>query len=302
MIRRFLFLLLLLPSLACADAYSSKILSLSPCWYWRMDAASGTTETSLGSASGSDGTYQASPALNATGIPALVDKAVTFASASSQYMNWSTGGGTCASGNKGFCASGTLQDTTVIAWIKKTTDISMSVISRAATSNFSWVLFSRNTGTAEVTVWQIAGANYLTSGVSTSTACLAASGWCMIAGKITASTPKAQVYVNGVPDSSSTTTSGTCNEGGTFDLARRGDNTNYADATIDEVAVFTSLVSDADIALLYTLGAKLPSHGGMPFSARRDWNVILGPESWSVKRGSLATFLKTGTAVMGMLW
>ena len=57
-----------------------------------MDAASGTSETDLGS-SPQNGTYQNGFTLNATGIPALTDKAASFSGAANTRMRNSGGAG-----------------------------------------------------------------------------------------------------------------------------------------------------------------------------------------------------------------
>jgi hypothetical protein len=72
--------------------YNAAILSKAPIHYYRMDAASGSTEADLGS-SPQNGIYQNGFTLNVTGIPALSDKAASFSGAANTRMNNSGGAG-----------------------------------------------------------------------------------------------------------------------------------------------------------------------------------------------------------------
>jgi hypothetical protein len=72
--------------------YSAAILAKSPIHYYRMDAASGTSEADLGS-SPQSGTYQNGFTLNAAGIPALTDKAARFSGAANTEMQNAGGAG-----------------------------------------------------------------------------------------------------------------------------------------------------------------------------------------------------------------
>ncbi len=255
-----LLLLLALPSIghaACVvtDAYSSLVCSYAPVRYFRMDASSGTTENDLGT-SGVNGTYGGTFSLNATGIPAVTDKAVTFTGVAASRLSAGAAGGTVngpdATNGVGWTAN---------CWVNfSSTAGNQAVCGRVFAGQFQWFFLNINPGL----YWQQygvggggscngAGTNTAVSGLTPSTGT-----WYMLTFSSLGNGTNIDgvFYINGASQATVTNksiaTNAACSQN--VFVGTDGGGLYPPSATIDEVSIIPSQLSAAQVLAMYNCG------------------------------------------------
>lgn len=196
--------------------------------HWKLDETSGTSAADS-SGNGHTGTYVNTPTLNETGAFGS-SKAVTFASASTEYveqstLNWSTLSSAC----------------TVAAWVKMT-DFAATypIVGNAGAGTVG--LFVNTSGQLDVRLGgTTVGTNRLIAGTAFSSGV-----WTHVC--FTWDGTTLTLYTAGVVDGSdgSMTTTFTS---GNIRLARS--TSAYTDGTLDDVRIYSRALSAADVAELY---------------------------------------------------
>lgn len=277
------------------DCYRPVIQADVPCYYFRMNATSGTTQDGEGFLGASDNmTIVNSPTLNATGIPgANPDPATTF-NGTTQY-DADLGGsdqdcqGTAAGAARP-CDAGTPHDFTGEAWAKTTTSAATQITyARVGTGaavgagTFEDAQGLNAGGTISCVQYNnSAGGNFASVA---STATYTVGQWVYAVCQVTASSYKIQVFINGVADNDSTSTSGTCQGlGPNWMVGARGNFTdpgypqNFFSGTIDEVATYNRKLSAREIAEHYSTGITFDSCLDWPFNAKQERHMLMAPD------------------------
>lgn len=273
MIRRLLAALLLLPTLAFGDAYSTQIISeIGFGLYWRMNETSGTTLANSSASSGSayDMTTHNTPTLNQAGVVAARAPSILWTSASSQYADVTkndTGSG------PGDIGQG---DRTIECWTKVTTDVGY-VISAAEASTGTQA--SRGWGVAAIAnsgivfqYFDAAGTGVYQQLIGSTN--MTAGSWYAVAVAWTLATHKSEVFLNGVSDGSTTTVTGSPSGSITYwNLSRlAGQNVSYYGGNSQDCAVYLGTVSAATLLAHYNLGVAtgITTQGRRIFQSQRD--------------------------------
>jgi hypothetical protein len=210
------------------NLFNATALADAPQDYWRMDAPSGATETDTGTG-GHNGTYVGSPTLGATGaLAADSDTAVTF-NGTTQTMNASPG----------IAAS---HDYTIELWFKSggnTTGSPIIVGNSGAEPQLG--------GTDSGVVF------YLSSGSSCNFGPVTANTWYHVVGTYKNSTGLNCLYKNGVLVDSVTNAP----MGGftTLHFASSSGAANFWKGTLDEVMVYSTVLTAARVLAHYQAGA-----------------------------------------------
>jgi hypothetical protein len=299
-IRRLLALALLLPSLAWAvcgtDNYSNTVCADTPTFYWRMDATSGTSETDK--ADSSNGTYASGFTLQATGIPANTDKAVTFDGTSGTKMvAIATGGGTSKGPSIGNGVGWTAE-----IWVKFTnfTDPGGGVIGvftrygHALQYQWDMALF---TGTSKIRMqfWNDCNGSTATS-IIAGAAASTGTWYHLVATTVGTGTQigTGEFFINGVSQGTASNFNICANAdaSGDVEVANTEDNSLPFTGVADEPAIYTSVLSGTRITAHYNCGNAGTSctgsavTAGLPLSVKRDPLPKLRP--WSPKEWFVA--------------
>ncbi len=241
------------------STYTTEVSADSPLAWYRMDASSGTSESD-NSGNAHTGTYSGSPTLNVTSLLLAdvdADKAVTFASASSQRL---------LADVLGSLGSNALTSTAEF-WIKTTTtntlQAAFGTVKTGTTMMYACYLntdFAEAASVGKTTLAVRDNAGVLRRGHMTKNIYDGVPHH--VVWEVIASTGLAfACWVDGV---SQTVTMGDVNVLGTmanFDFGMgiggrnvRGTFDRYCDATLDEVAFYTSRLSSTRIAAHYNAG------------------------------------------------
>lgn len=260
MICRLLALLLLLPSLAAAD-YASTIQGDCAIHYYRMDAASGTTETDQGASCGglgtNNGTYNGTFSLNQTGIAgAGTDKAASFVTNGYLQVNASTEFMPNTSAGVGWTIEFWFMpvDATSFAILYATTDATAA----------SQVLWIAKTAAGAIR-WHMHQSNCTSQMADATAGTYTAGVWnhvvLVTVGAGSGTFTSFRLYVNASLVSTVTSFSGTaCGGGGTVMRLAQNAGNFYAGA-LDEVAFYGPNVAltQTQVTNHYTLGTNAPS-------------------------------------------
>lgn len=219
------------------SVYSDAVLALSPLAYWRMGEASGTLDNAEGTA-----TYDAfttnAPTYGVTGLlTGDPDTALSFAAGSSQYAQ--TNGALPAIG----------PNFSLAAWINVT---SLSADRMVLSQQSNAFLRVYSTGQLEFH-WVDAGAvgrNLATVGSDITTG-----QTYFIVGLYDGT--RAKLYINGSTAAQSVELTSGGVPSAIWHIARHATAILSFDGAIDEVAIFDSVLSDADISNLWAIGAGL---------------------------------------------
>lgn len=285
MIRRLLIALCLLPTLAWAVNYSTTVNTFSPNHYYRMDAASGTTETDIGS-SATNGTYEnilGTFTLNATGlIFGDTDKAVSTTGSRMYSVNAAntmpadtTGGGWSQ-----------------LIWFKPTSGVTMGLSAKDSTASNRqmWDFGLTWNGSAFVPHWIMRdltiscnGGTYkdATGGTLANNAIHMALLTTAGGGTGSNTLSRMTLYIDGVQVFQTTSFSGqmcpvSVNNDANYGVgcgtpgnqSGQGCGSPFI-GTIDENATFTSELTAANDTTLYTAGIAPAAGSRWPFTVRR---------------------------------
>lgn len=212
--------------------------------HWKLDEPSGTSAADS-SGNGYTGTYTNSPTLNVAGAFGT-SKAVTFASASSQY------------GDVPHNAAFSTASWTIACWIKPTTWTSgagLDTLLSKSSSSFPFAPWELRKTTSATTVEINIGA-----GGSSATAVgssLTAGTWAHVAATWDGTTLR--IYNNGSQTATSTATSGSAfTNSANISIGRSTQFGRYFNGTIDDVRIYSRALSAADVAALYAYSGFLP--------------------------------------------
>jgi len=217
-----------------SESYFATCFALAPVSYWRLGESSGTVAVdAMGS---NNGTYTNAPTLGATGaLTGDTDTAVTFASASSQYVTIPH----AAALHPGDVIS-------ISAWFKR------------ATSGAAHAIWSN--GPTDALLW-IFSDNHLyfsregVGNMFASTATITDTNWHhVVATKNGATTI---VYYDGAVMAGSGSNQ-TLTDSGAASTIGRDSGSDYFNGTIDEPAIWNRALSAAEVATLYAAGTTAP--------------------------------------------
>lgn len=278
------------------DCYRPIVQADIPCYYFRMDALSGTTQNGAGFFGSTDNmTIINAPTLNATGIPGANPNPATIFNGSTQYEVDAGGSaqdcqGTAA-GPARPCDSGSPHDFTGEGWAKPDSSWAAqgNIYARVGTGaavgvgDFEDNLFFGPTLLLTCTQFTTgAGGNF-----STVTAVTAATvnSWVYGVCQVTASPYKIQVFVNGVADASSSATSGTCQGlGPHWMVGAYGHFTDpgwpqrFFNGTLDEIATYNRVLTAREIAEHYSMGITFDSCRDWPFNVKQERHMLQAPD------------------------
>lgn len=239
-------------------SYASTVLGFTPGGYWRLGEASGTLADSSGNSN--TGTASGSPTYAQTGL--LTNDAGTclsFVRASSQRIDC----GTASTVDPG--------DTfTVMAWIKRPSNngVQNTIVSKGLNSLAFYIDASTNKlGLAKSNVSVIA--------LSTGTVADTSRHFVVC----TKSGSTVHFYIDGTEGTGTVTNATMSTANGlqftiAADLSTGPTYSSYADLSIQEVAVFPTALSAANITTIYNAGAIPPAAAAKP-SANLAVNVLL---------------------------
>jgi hypothetical protein len=289
-IRKFLTLVLLVPSLAWAtcpatDAYSTVVCADNPVSYFRLGESSGTTATDVGSLA-NNGTYTGSPTLGATSLLASSSNTAVTLNGTTQ---WASAANDAAYSNL------SAHSLSCDLWVKPAAVAGNCLLAAGSTSNNDFLI--QHTTHVFFNVYQSDCANnHLATGAGAAT--LSVGGTYYIAAVYDFLTPKILTYVNGVEDKTSTSASGAaaavgCATGG-LQIGRREITASNCptSGTIDEVACYTSVLTPARVLAHYNAGIVAQAGQVFPFSVKRaplpqlkPWS----PKEWFMTVGTVPT-------------
>jgi hypothetical protein len=221
------------------SAYRNAILADNPISYWRLDETSGTTAYDLEQAN--PGTYTASPTLAQAGaLSGDPDSAVTF-NGTSQYVNVP------------YNASLNSSHFTVEVWAKATGGAGTyrGVMASRSFPN-GWVLYAAGNN-----LWQF-WINNGTTMLTISGGSVTLNAWTHLVGTFDGTT--ARFYVNGVLANSATITSYTPQTTKALEIGQGEPGSGfYFPGTIDEPAVYGTVLSASQVLADYQLGSQAPT-------------------------------------------
>ncbi len=176
---------------------------------------------------------------------------------------------------------------TVGSWIKTSSTNRQSIITKGTTSDYSYELeascpYCSTTGASRFAIYQSGGAPY--SSVCSNTD-ITDGKWHYITATWDPDTTTTKIYIDGILENTSTTTSGTINSdsGAAFNVGHRADDSNYFDGLIDEPFVTATAISASKIKQMYEIGYRaLQSHGTGLGGGSADSNQHLGGSSNNV--------------------
>jgi glucose/arabinose dehydrogenase len=242
-------------------AYRDTVIADSPVSYWRLGEASGST--AIDERGANAGSYVGSPTLGAPdALAGDANTAVTF-NGTNQYVNVPDASGLSPEAG----ASGKVS---VEAWAKlaslPTTQPATVVSKGTGTNSYEYALrvLPDPVGAAEFVVWSPDGSTY--QHIATPAGTIAPGVWYHLVGTCDNGVA-CRIYVNGTERGSVTTGWGTllpANTDAPLAIGRRSDNVQYLAGTIDEVAVYPSVLSAAQIQTHYTAGTTTGGGGNRP--------------------------------------
>jgi Concanavalin A-like lectin/glucanases superfamily len=220
--------------------YSDAVLADSPLLYWRLNEVTpGTGSAADSSGNGRNGTYVGSP----TGVAGLVindtDLAVQF-NGSSQWVT---------STYNPFAVGGTL---TFECWWKRNTRTTNDCIwggSQASTQPF----FTQSLNVDDISFFTSAGA----AGQTWTNAALFGNVF-HLALTFTGSTKVSELWVNGVSQGTKTHSTDFDIAPGNFNLCKRSASSDPADGTVDDMAIYGSILRSDQIRAHYQAGGGMP--------------------------------------------
>lgn len=231
------------PSPPSASAYQRAVLADTPFLYWKLDEPSGTVaaDTSVNS---HPGTIVNTPALGQTPLIST-GKACRYTAASSQYTWYSVGGGLPNPGQSVL---------SVECWIKTTqSGGGFPAIVGAANANASqqaFLLRLNASNAIEAVWWSSGGASFVHDG---STVVNGGGAHHVV---MTQDGTKSHIYIDAVEDGagsaySASPTVGTLWEFGVATRFHFGVAAEFFDGTVDEVAIYNTVLSPARVAAHY---------------------------------------------------
>lgn len=221
-------------------SYKEEVLADSPVSYWRMDAASGTAETDLGSG-GHNGTYSGQFALKEPGIPGGEgDSGVLFNSSLKTGRMEATNSGS-VSGNW-----------TVEIWAKYSTlRNSDKLLSTRKTGEHSFDIGVEASGAVHADIGN--GTVWLTTAANSGTGAVTKEVWNHIV--LAATETGYKIYVNGKLNGEGSYSGVPLLWNSEHSVFVAGlSETEYSSSTIDEVAIYSTALSKTRVEAHYSAG------------------------------------------------
>jgi hypothetical protein len=233
---------------APTDTYGSTIYGTTGLvGYWRLGEASGTN---AGDLKGNPGTYSG-VTLGATGITTGGDKAASF-------------DGVAANVNipdaNGYSPSQT-NALSVEAWVYFPSvtpgGLETLVAKGNGTDGYEWSLRASGSGGIEWIVWDQFGGNVADSGSWPSDGAMTTGRWYHCVGTYQTTSPKLVLYINGAWVADSTGAEGGTSPSNTaapVTIGDRSDNSQYLAGVIDEVSIYSVVLTSTQVADHFTKG------------------------------------------------
>jgi hypothetical protein len=224
------------------------VLADTPVSYWRLGEASGTAANDERGAL--PGSYSGQPVLGTTGALAGDPNTAVRFSGSGQYVNVTDAPQLSSEAG----GSGKLS---IEAWINVASlppSGPATVVSKGAAGGYEYALRVWYTGAVEMVLWAPGGTTY--ASIATPGRVVTTGSWYHLVGTCDNGVA-CRVYVNGVEVANKTSNWGAKLPADTtapLSIGRRGDNVQYLAATIDEVAIYSTVLSSSLIQAHYTAG------------------------------------------------
>jgi len=224
-------------------SYSSEVLADSPVGYWRLEETTGATAADS-SGNARDGTYTGSPTLGVPGALAIsTNKATTF-NGTTQYV---------AISDAAAFSIPTTNLFSVEAWFRTTaTGAVRNIVSKVTAANFEWSMFINGAPAINFLVYNAAGGG---SNSLQGPASVVANTWYHVVATVNASTNAMILYINGVQVDTNTNTQILANGTSPVNIGRRPDGTSLFNGSVDEVAIYPTVLSAARVAAHYAAAA-----------------------------------------------
>lgn len=233
---------------ALAD-YAKNAQADLPGAYYRFAETDATGVLVDSSGNVRQGQYQGSPAVSQAGAIKNDPNAAVLFNGSNEYVD--------SIADSNFWSPATTGDFTALCWFKLTAGVAtiQQVMSKGSPYEFQ-VRFNGSSLVPRYTMFTAAGATYHDVGAGTGNEC-AAGAWCFFAfthddGVI------GRAYFNGVETNTNSSYSGTQtgNQATPVNIARRQNNDNFLNGTLDECEVYGSILSPARIESRWKYGTQ----------------------------------------------
>ena len=230
------------------SSYRDTVLADQPIAYWRLGETSGTVAADQRGQR--PGSYAGAPTLGATGAsPRDTDRATTF-NGVNEYVSVPDAGSFTP-------LVGTAGKLSLEAWVKVNALPGAgpgTIVSKAAAGAYEHSLRVHPNGSVEMVLWAPNGDTY--QAAATPAGAVAAGQWVHLVATCE-NRVACRVYVNGVQRGSATGgwgTTGPANGTAPLNIGRRADGTQYLNATIDEVAIYSGALSPTRVQAHYNAG------------------------------------------------
>ena len=240
--------------------YADVVLADSPYVLYRLGEASGTTAVNAQGTTARNGTYVNTPTLGATGaLQGDADTAVTLASGSSQYIDAPVSGLGALMGN-GF---------TFECWIKTTATTAQRLFGLRTGNPFIQCTINENAaGKLRLNI-RANTTSLILDGQTTTTAGIHDNAWHHVVLTGMVSTNTITIYVDGVLRPISYTSQTTpnaftfTNNGAIGAENNSGSISAYISATLDEVAIYNSILTADQVRTHYAAGLNVFASAGL---------------------------------------
>lgn len=220
-------------------SYEDEVLADNPVGYWQLDELSGTT-ASDSSGNGRDGTYQGTYTLGQDGV--------TPGGYGVQFN-----GGSVQINDDDVWSASTTGELTVEGWIRSS-DTNGSLVSKGAGSNYEWDI---HRGSGGVGTFKVGNLTTDTGLGSFSFGALSSTTASHLVATIDGTS--VVVYKNGVQTDSGTLSGSPSNGTAKVVIADRGDSGEPLVGFVDEVAVYPTALSAAQVAAHYGAASAIPT-------------------------------------------
>jgi hypothetical protein len=222
-------------------AYAETVLNTADLVsYWPLDEMGGTRAWDLARTHRS-GTYTASPTLGAPGP--FQDGAAKF-NGSSQYVT--------VPDDNAFTLTTTGQ-LTIEAWVKPTASTSGCIVAKGTSSNWEWRLICNTSANATANIWTLSAGNDRIT-LSAASGSVPVGVWSYVALTIVDSVLAAIYANNKAAVTTSSFSSTSANGTSPLNIGRRPDNSQFINATVAHVAIYSRALSAGEVRDHHAVG------------------------------------------------
>lgn len=247
-------------------AYADIIIADTPYAYYRLGESSGTTADNAEGTSARDGTYVNTPTLAVTGaLEGDADTAITLASASSEYVDVPL-----TALDTAILAAGAI---TFECWLKTTQTGIVNLYGQRTGNPFIFFRINSNSGggtTNGSVEFNIRGDNagHIINGATSGSVGINDGAWHHVVIAVNLTSATGLIYVDGV---SRAVTHGTqvtpaamtiTNNGDIGAVNSSGAHSAYFNGSLDEVAIYASVLTAAQVREHYAAGLGIIAGGG----------------------------------------